>query len=137
MENVRQGLGVTLVVACGCLLSCHRNPAVLRDELLANGRWTGENACVSVTETGCDLVVGCGHGVFPRPTIRADGTFDVDGTYRVEIGPIAVDPVPPAHFSGSVGNSKLIVTVIPGGSIPAATYSMTPASPGTCPNPCA
>jgi hypothetical protein len=44
-----------------------------------------------VTDSGCNLAVGCGHGQFPRPTVRADGTFDVDGKYRIEVGPISID----------------------------------------------
>jgi len=90
-----------------------------------------------VTETGCNLAVGCGHGQFQRPIIRADGTFDVDGTYRIEVGPISIEPAPPAHFSGSMAGSRLILTVVPtAGSLQPASYSMTPTSTGTCSIPC-
>jgi hypothetical protein len=69
--------------------------------------------------------------------IRADGTFDVDGTYRIEVGPISIEPAPPAHFSGSISSSRLILTVVPtAGSLQLASYSMTPTSVGTCPIPC-
>jgi cold shock CspA family protein len=99
-----------------------------------------QSACTgfrSVTEPGCNLAVGCGHGQFPRPIIRADGTFDVDGTYRIEVGPVSTEPAPPAHFSGSITDSRLILTVIPtAGSLQPASYSMTPTGAGTCPVPC-
>jgi hypothetical protein len=89
-----------------------------------------------VADTSCSLAVGCGHGEFPRPTIRADGTFDVDGTYRIEVGPISINPAPPAHFSGAVTGSRLRVNVAPSGSLLPASYSMTSTTTGTCPIPC-
>ena len=90
-----------------------------------------------MTETGCNLAVGCGHGQFPRPIIRPDGTFDVDRTYRLEVGPISINPAPPAHFSGSVNGSRFMLTVMPtGASLPPAIYSMTRTSAGACPIPC-
>jgi hypothetical protein len=36
----------------------------------------------------CNLGVGCGHGQLPRPIIRADGTFNVDGTYQRGFTPL-------------------------------------------------
>jgi hypothetical protein len=83
---------VVALVGCGGLLDCDGSPSGRAGGLLANGRWTGDGACLSVADSGCNLAVGCGHGQFPRPTIRADGTFDVDGTYRIEAGPISIDP---------------------------------------------
>jgi hypothetical protein len=124
------------LVACSCLLACNRSPTDPGEGPLGTGRWSGEGACLSVTDAGCNLAVGCGHGQFPRPIIRADGSFDVDGTYRIEAGPISIDPAPPAHFSGSLSGSRLIVNVVPSGSPPAATYTMTPTTAGTCPIPC-
>ena len=87
------------LIACAGLLAC-RNPAAPNEGPLATGRWSGDGACLSVADV-CNLAVGCGHGQFPRPTIRADGTFDVDGTYRIEAGPISIQIAPPAHFSGT------------------------------------
>jgi hypothetical protein len=129
-------LFVVALVVGGSLLGCNGNPSGPGDGPLATGRWTGEGACLSVTDSGCNLAVGCGHGQFSRPNIRADGTFDVDGTYRIEVGPISIDPPPPAHFSGTVTGSRLILNVMPSGSIPSASYSMTPTTAGMCPIPC-
>jgi hypothetical protein len=129
-------LFVAAVVACGGLLACDRNPAGPSEGPLATGRWTGDGACLSVADRGCNLAIGCGHGQFPRPIIRADGTFDIDGTYRMEAGPISIEPAPPAHFSGVVSGSRVTLSVTPSGSLPAATYSMTSTSAGTCPIPC-
>ena len=90
-----------------------------------------------MTDAECDLAVGCGHGRFARPIIRADGTFEADGTYRIEVGPISIDPAPPAHFSGSIAGSRLKLTVVPTArSLLPASYSMTPASAGGCAVPC-
>src|SRR5438132_1576362 len=124
------------LVAYGGLLGCNRNPASATAGPLATGRWTGDGACLSVADTVCNLAVGCGHGQFSRPTIRADGTFDVDGTYRIEVGPISIEPAPPAHFSGVVTGSRMTLNVMPSGSLPASVYSMTPTTAGTCPTPC-
>jgi len=132
----RRVLATALVWCCG-LLACNRGPAGPGEGPLATGRWTGEGACLSVSETGCNLAVGCGHGQFSRPIIRPDGTFDADGTYRIEVGPISIEPAPPAHFSGSMSGSRLTLTVVPtAGSLRPASYSMTLASNGGCPIPC-
>ena len=129
------GLFVGTLIACGGCLAC-RNPVGPNEQPLATGRWTGDGACLSVADTVCNLAVGCGHGQFPRPIIRADGTFDVDGTYRIEVGPISIEPAPTAHFSGVVIGSRMTLNVMPSGSLPAAGYSMTPTAAGTCPIPC-
>src|SRR5215510_14232438 len=92
---VAAGLVSFLVVACGETATEPGDTMIL-----TTGRWTGDGACLSVAADGCDLVVGCGHGQFPVPTARADGTFQVDGTYRIEAGPISINPAPPATFSG-------------------------------------
>jgi hypothetical protein len=126
-----------VLFSSGGLLACHASSGGPDGGPLATGRWTGDGACLSVTDSGCNLAVGCGHGQFARPIIRSDGTFDVDGTYRVEVGPISIDPAPPAHFSGVVIGSRVILTVVPtGGTLPRASYSMTSTTAGTCPIPC-
>jgi len=125
---------IRIVLLILFVLSCHDNPTEPRPAALENGRYTGDNACLAVTDTGCNLVVGCGHGTFPKPAIRSDGTFDVDGTYRIEAGPISIDPPPPAHYSGSLAGSRLTLRVVPTvNSLPPATYSLTPSTTGTCP----
>jgi hypothetical protein len=129
-------LSVVAIIACGDPCACSRNPAGPSQGPLASGRWVGAGSCLSVTDTGCNLAIGCGHGQFSRPIIRADGTFDADGTYRIEVGPISIQPAPAAHFSGVVTGSGLTLTVMPSGSLPPASYSMTPTTDGTCPIPC-
>lgn len=127
---------VTVLVACAGLFGCSRNPANPDAGPLATGRWTGDGACLSVTDPTCTLAVGCGHGAFTRPVVRADGTFDVDGTYRIEVGPTRIEPAPPAHFSGVVVGGRLMLHVVPSGTLPPASYTMTTATAGTCPTPC-
>jgi hypothetical protein len=95
-------------------------------------------ACLSVAAAGCDLVVGCGHGQFPSPVVHADGTFEVSGTYRIEVGPISIDPAPPAMFSGVLTGHSLRLTVTPSDpSLRPASYTLqlTNAS-GKCTVPC-
>jgi hypothetical protein len=93
----RDAIEVSVVPSHPTRIACNRSPAGPSEGPLATGRWTGDGACLSVTDTGCNLAVGCGHGQFPRPIIRAGGTFNVDGTYRIEVGPISIEPAPPAR----------------------------------------
>ena len=101
-----------------------------------DGRWTGDGPCLSVAGPQCNFTIGCGHGQFPVPMLRADGSFDVDGTYRLEVGPIGVDPAPPAHFSGVLTGTTLTLTVVPRGSGPLGPYTLRPADSGACLVPC-
>jgi len=127
---------VALMVCVGAL-ACDDTPAGPSGGLLATGRWTGSGACLAVAENGCNLVVGCGHGQFPRVTVRRDGTFEVEGTYRIEVGPVSIEPAPPAHFSGMVTGSRLMLTVMPTvDSLAVASYSVTLNGTGTCSVPC-
>jgi hypothetical protein len=104
---------------------------------LPTGRWTGDGACLSIADPVCNLTVGCGHGQFARPTVLTGGTFEIDGTYRIEIGPVSIDPAPPAHFSGVLVDDTLRITVVPSGAgLLPATYTMKPGFPGSCSVPC-
>ncbi len=129
-----------MAVVLGFLAACGENPVTSATSVLAPGRWMGPGpfgVCLSVTQTRCDLVAGCGHGQFPPPVVAADGTFAVDGTYLIEVGPLSLPPPqsPPARFSGVLADSRLILTVAPA-SQPPATYVLTPAGSGTCTVPC-
>lgn len=122
---------------CCAVVGCSRTPAAPAEMPLPLGRWVGEG-CLSVTESRCDLVVGCGHGQFPRPFVATDGAFVADGTYRIEVGPISINPPPPAHFTGVVSGRTLTMTVVPGdGSTPPASYRLQLTNDtGTCAVPC-
>src|SRR5689334_16167619 len=101
---MKRALVAVLLLTAGC----NNGPTEPRAMVIADGRWTDGNACLmvrsaqNVSPHTSDLVVGCGHGKFPTPDIRSNGTFDVDGTYRIEVGPINQDPAPPAHYSGTL-----------------------------------
>jgi hypothetical protein len=114
---------------CATVCACAGTPAAPDDTLLPTGGWAGDGACLSITDRTCDLVAGCGHGRFARPTLRADGTFVVDGSYRIEAGPIGIDPAPPAKFSGVLNGDGLTLTVVPSApSLPPVTYRLRPAN---------
>jgi hypothetical protein len=124
----RAGAWLTRMVAAGlvCLLvdACGGIPTQPRTTL-PTGRWTGDGGCLSVAVGGCDLVVGCGHGQFPPPVVHADGTFEVNGTYRIEVGPISVNPAPPAMFSGVLRGQTLTLGVTPSDpSLRPASYAL-------------
>jgi hypothetical protein len=91
-----------------------------------------------VAVDGCDFVVGCGHGQFPPPVVHADGRFEVNGTYRIEVGPISVNPAPPATFSGILRNQTLTLSVTPSDpSLPPASYALQLTNgSGKCAVPC-
>ena len=103
---------------------------------LTDGRWSGDGPCLTVTGQQCNFTIGCGHGQFPVPMIRADGSFDVVGTYRIEAGPISIDPAPPARFSGMLAGTTLTLTVVPNGGGPLGPYTLQPSTAGTCSVPC-
>jgi hypothetical protein len=111
---VRKAVVGLISLICFLLVgACAETPAQPRQAtMLSSGAWTGDG-CLGVTAGQCELVVGCGHGVFPAPTVSADGTFNVEGTYRVEAGPISADPAPPATFSGVLKGQTLTLTVTP------------------------
>ena len=100
-------------LVCLLMAACTETPAQPRDTTLPTGRWTGGGTCLSVAVDGCDLVVGCGHGQFAQPEVHADGTFAVSGTYRIEVGPISINPAPPATFSGILRGETLTLSVTP------------------------
>ena len=91
--------------------------------MLSAGAWTGDG-CLAVSSGQCELVVGCGHGVFPQPVLAADGTFQVEGTFRVEAGPINTDQPPPATFSGVLRGQTLTLTVTTRGGLSHASYEL-------------
>jgi hypothetical protein len=91
---------------------------------------------LSVAAQLCNFTIGCGHGQFPLPSFRTDGSFDVDGTYRIEAGPISIDPAPPAHFSGSLTGTTLTLMVIPSSGSPLGPYTLRPSGAGACSVPC-
>jgi hypothetical protein len=145
MNGIRSaGVGAWLArtVAVGLVgvlaYACAETPTQPREMTLPTGRWAGDGACLSVTLDGCDLVVGCGHGQFPPPVLRADGTLTVDGTYRIEAGPVSINPAPPATFSGVLRGQTLTLSVAPSDpSLRPASYvlQLTNAS-GKCAVPC-
>jgi hypothetical protein len=129
---VRNGLFCLLVAACG------GTPTQPGDTTLPPGRWTGDGACLSVAVDGCDLVVGCGHGQFAQPDVHADGTFAVNGTYRVEAGPISMNPAPPATFLGVLTGQTLTLSVTPSDPLlrPASYVLRLTSGTGKCAVPC-
>jgi len=130
----------TVAIALVCLLAaaCAGSPTQPHSTSLPTGRWTGDGPCLSVAADVCDLVVGCGHGQFSPPVVRADGTFEVSGTYRIEVGPVSIDPAPPAMFSGVLKGQTLTITVTPSDpSLRPATYVLQLTNgTGKCSVPC-
>lgn len=125
-------------MAQSCLLiACAETPTQPRDTTLL-GRWTGDGACLSVAVEGCDLVVGCGHGQFPSPVVHADGSLEINGTYRIEVGPISISPAPPAMFSGVLKGRTLTLIVTPSDpSLQPSSYVLQlTTGTGKCAAPC-
>ncbi len=130
LRDILKLLGATLVLL---LLACHNDPTEPRTPAIAEGTWSSDGACLFVKSTSITLVAGCGHGEIPTPTIRPDGTFEIEGTYRIEAGPVSQDPPPPAHYSGVLTNTTLTLTVKPSvPSLSAATFVFHPDPKATC-----
>jgi len=104
---------ITTILVCLAMLACHGSPTESVATTLATGTWSKDGTCLIVNETSVALHAGCGHGQFDRPVTLVNGTFEVDGTYRVEAGPVRIDPPPPAHYSGSIDGSVLTLKVVP------------------------
>jgi hypothetical protein len=127
---------LVLALLVASAVGCSSSPTAPQAGPLAAGRWSSTTgACLSVGDSACNFVAGCGHGQFSRPIVGADGTFEVDGSYRIEAGPISIDPPPPAHFSGAVDGSRLILTVKPA-ALPTAAYTLILSGTATCSVPC-
>jgi len=126
--------GLAICLLCWLTAGCSGSPVQPRNAPLTTGVWTGGGACLTVATDTCELTAGCGHGQFPRPTVRADGTFEVEGTYQIEIGPVGIAPAPPALFSGRVEGSTLTLKVVPSGNgLTPASFAMRPAGTLGCP----
>lgn len=82
------------------------------DGRLPLGTWGGDNAGMIVGDTAMHLHIGCTYGdVSGRIVLRANGHFDVTGSYMLRAYPIAVGPSVPARFTGQVEGSVTTVTV--------------------------
>ena len=101
------GLVAVLAGACG---GASARPGGIP---LSPGRWTDGAVCLAVAADESELIAGCGHGRFATPLVRNDGTFAVEGTYRIEAGPVGIEPAPPAAFSGRVKGHTLTLAVTP------------------------
>ncbi len=133
---------VAVLAVALSIVACNGGPTEPRAMVIADGRWTGDGACLMVRSSPnisphtSTLIAGCGHGEFPTPDIRNDGTFDVEGTYRIEAGPISNDPPPAARYSGSLTNTTLTLVVTPSlSTITPATFRLHMDPGGTCPGP--
>jgi hypothetical protein len=129
---MRHGFLFTVAIAASLLAGCNNSsptaPLLQATEpargTLAMGRWSSEgSACMTVAQTESSLIAGCWRGRFPTPSLRTDGTFDVDGTFRFEAGPSQDTPGAPAHFSGRIDGTTLTLTV------QQTTPSAAPATP--------
>jgi hypothetical protein len=127
-----------LVLALVCVAACGGSPTQPHDTNLPLGRWIGDGACLSAAPDTCDLVVGCGHGQFPLPVVRADGTFEMDGMYRIEAGPVSITPAPPAKFRGVLKGAVLTISITPTdpGIQPASYVLQLTTGSGQCGVPC-
>jgi len=142
---MRQGFLFTVAIAASLLAGCNNSsptePLLQATEpatgTLALGRWSAEgSACLTVAQPEINLIAGCWRGRFPMPAVRADGTFDADGTFRFEAGPSQDTPGAPAHFSGRIDGTALTLTVqqTAPSAAPATpvSFALTFAGEGTC-----
>jgi len=107
------GLAAAVGLVCVLAGACGGASARPGGIPLSSGRWTDGAVCLAVTAEQSELIAGCGHGRFATPLVREDGTFDVEGTYRIEAGPVGIEPAPPAAFSGTVKGHTLTLAVTP------------------------
>lgn len=125
------------------LLACNSGgPTEPRALAIASGKWSGNGACLIVDADNdhprnARLSYGCTQGVFPVPDVRNDGTFAADGTYGVVIGPATPNPLPAAHYSGSLTNTTLTLKVVPSDpKLETTTFRMNMNANANCNPPC-
>lgn len=101
---------IATAIVAACSGSSTVTPVV--DGRLAAGTWGGDTAGLIVEDTLFHLHIGCTFGdVSGRPTVDANGRFDVMGSYMLRAYPIAVGPAVPAEFTGKLDGTTLTVTV--------------------------
>jgi hypothetical protein len=79
---------------------------------LALGQWGGDSAAMIVGDTAMHLHISCTYGdVSGRITLRANGEFDVAGSYLLRAFPVAIGPTMPARFTGRVDGATATIVV--------------------------
>jgi hypothetical protein len=79
---------------------------------LSAGTWGGVNAGVIVDDAIAHVHVGCTNGNFAVPVnVDETGRFSVSGEYLLRAYPIAIGPMLPAQFTGTVAGQQLTLTV--------------------------
>jgi hypothetical protein len=143
MESIMRYASLLLVASAALLLSCSDRssptaPAPLSQSgqavVLSLGRWSGEqagSACMTVAQSETSVIAGCWRGSFATPSLRSDGTFDAEGTFRFEAGPSNDTPAPAAHFSGALNGTTLTLTVRQTTG-QQTSFALTFAGEGTC-----
>src|SRR2546429_3130034 len=67
------------------------------------GTWGGENAGLMAFDTTAHVHIGCTAGDTKQAIVADDqGRVDAPGRYNITLYPLALRPVPPAQFTGSV-----------------------------------
>jgi hypothetical protein len=81
---------------------------------LTRGWWTSGNGWgLRVDTAAVSVFSGCGHGEFPTPQLGRAGSFDVDGTFAISVGPppLPGNVDPPARFLGTVSGTQLTIRI--------------------------
>lgn len=93
---------------------------------IQNGWWTSSSGFgLYVQQGSASLAAGCGHGSFPLPTPRRDGTFEADGTFGFQGGPPPQGGAsyPPARFVGQTDGIHMTLTIQRSGSAALGPFS--------------
>jgi len=87
------------------------------ERLLAQGRWGGQGAALTVVENGATVEFDCAMGYIRQPiALQPDGRFSIPGEFVPDTGGPGrlSDPEPrgsPAIFAGEVSDSRLLLHV--------------------------
>ncbi|MDQ2978594.1 MAG: hypothetical protein M3R62_05200 [Acidobacteriota bacterium] len=111
----RWALAAVFLGAAACMRDSPTGPHT--SGRVASGPWGGDRIQLTVTDSGGTLQQLCARGTIDRPLVLdSGGRFDATGSYiRQRGGPIRLDDIHPARFTGSTDGTTLTLTVTDSG----------------------
>ncbi|MEO7610775.1 MAG: hypothetical protein ABIV27_04630 [Gemmatimonadales bacterium] len=104
---------VILIFALLLGAACQSTSTGVEGGVLAKGRWGGNDAGVIITDSVTHVHIGCTYGDFPAAVpVDERGRFRVSGSYLRRAYPVAMGPLLPAEFTGTINGSSMTYTVV-------------------------
>ncbi len=109
--------------------ACQGSPTGVQGGLLEKGTWGGNDAGVIITDSVTHVHIGCTYGDFPAAVpVDEQGRFRVAGRYLRRAYPVAMGPLLPAEFTGTINGSSLTYTVVVTDTVENEVVTLGPAT---------